>query len=277
MNEFFLEIGKAIKNLVAPYYYFLKRNLFRIVLLCGSKDIRCYRNILIIAPHPDDEIFGLGGYILRCLDQESAVHVLFLTCGEASHSNLDGEIIAAQRKSISNRVLEKAGIPLQHVFRWTFPDGTMPFEHSSEFRDAVTRLSSFLQSLEPDAVFVTDSLDMWPGDHVSACAIARKALSDAAVCCDLYGFFVWMWYLLPIKKMISLSKVETFKMNIEKYKQSKKFLIQEYLRDIAPNGKPWSGELPPAFLKAFNFSYEFFRKIPLLLVVGFFSYSYHFY
>ena len=40
--------------------------------------------VLVIAPHPDDEVLGVGGTILRHLDTGDAVHVVICTRGEES-------------------------------------------------------------------------------------------------------------------------------------------------------------------------------------------------
>ena len=41
-------------------------------------------NVLVIAPHPDDEVLGVGGTILRHLDNGDDVHVVICTRGEES-------------------------------------------------------------------------------------------------------------------------------------------------------------------------------------------------
>lgn len=41
-------------------------------------------NVLVVAPHPDDEVFGVGGSILRHLDVGESVHVVTCTRGEES-------------------------------------------------------------------------------------------------------------------------------------------------------------------------------------------------
>lgn len=42
------------------------------------------RNVLVVAPHPDDEVLGVGGSVLRHLAAGDAVHVVICTRGEAS-------------------------------------------------------------------------------------------------------------------------------------------------------------------------------------------------
>ncbi|MFQ5592447.1 MAG: PIG-L deacetylase family protein [Phycisphaerae bacterium] len=42
------------------------------------------RTVLVIAPHPDDEVFGVGGTILRHVARGDALHVVICTRGEES-------------------------------------------------------------------------------------------------------------------------------------------------------------------------------------------------
>jgi len=41
-------------------------------------------NVLVVAPHPDDEVLGVGGTILRHLADGDAVHVVLCTRGDAA-------------------------------------------------------------------------------------------------------------------------------------------------------------------------------------------------
>ena len=45
------------------------------------KHKRLMKNILIIAAHPDDEILGCGGTILKNISLKNKVHVLYISDG----------------------------------------------------------------------------------------------------------------------------------------------------------------------------------------------------
>ncbi|MGC9066690.1 MAG: PIG-L deacetylase family protein, partial [Candidatus Ratteibacteria bacterium] len=39
-------------------------------------------NIIVFAPHPDDEIIGCAGIIQECLEKQGTVYVVYLTNGD---------------------------------------------------------------------------------------------------------------------------------------------------------------------------------------------------
>ncbi|MDO8649129.1 MAG: PIG-L family deacetylase [Candidatus Peregrinibacteria bacterium] len=48
------------------------------------------QRMLIVAPHPDDEVFGCGGLIHRCKREGGEVYVLFLTVGTTADFSKSG-------------------------------------------------------------------------------------------------------------------------------------------------------------------------------------------
>jgi LmbE family N-acetylglucosaminyl deacetylase len=59
---------------------------------------------LVIAPHPDDEVFGCGGFIHRLKNRGKRVYVLFMTVGSTRDFSAKGQSAASDRV----RDLEKA-------------------------------------------------------------------------------------------------------------------------------------------------------------------------
>lgn len=57
--------------------------------------------VLIVAPHPDDEIIGCAGLMQSLLKAGKEVHIVILTGGEGSHkgccSQSSSELIEARR------------------------------------------------------------------------------------------------------------------------------------------------------------------------------------
>ncbi len=57
-------------------------------------------NILVIAPHPDDEVLGVGGTILKHSENKDNVFLIFITRG--SEKDYSKEILDEKRKEVEN-------------------------------------------------------------------------------------------------------------------------------------------------------------------------------
>ena len=44
-----------------------------------SNDLPSNKKIIIVAPHPDDEVIGLGGTLLRLLREKCTVEIIYMT------------------------------------------------------------------------------------------------------------------------------------------------------------------------------------------------------
>jgi len=137
---------------------------------------------LVVAPHPDDEILGVGG-LLATLGRGDIVAV---TDGEASHpkSTVYSQAeLAALRRRESGAALSRLGLPQARVHRLGQPDGGID-------EDAVaTALTAWLY---PGRW----CLATWRGDgHPDHEAVGRAA---ARACQDtgarLLEYPVWTWH-----------------------------------------------------------------------------------
>jgi LmbE family N-acetylglucosaminyl deacetylase len=122
--------------------------------------------VLVIAPHPDDEVFGCGGTIQRLKDGGASVYVLFVTVGTTKDFSARGESTAIERLEEIEKVSEFYG----------FTDYAMAMQ-GDEFHlqlDAVPQKEivhaiergthvSF-QSVKPDLVLTTSPTD-YNQDH----------------------------------------------------------------------------------------------------------------
>ena len=215
------------------------------------------RRVIIIAPHPDDEIFGVGCCIIHLLESKAEVYVIYLTDGERSQSNLDPAIVGKARVRISDEVLASLGLPAKNVFRFHFPDGGLPFDGDPRFAFMADRLTEVLVCVKPDAVMVTHPLETWPYDHVAASELTLAAMGNANLKdIAVYGFWVWLPYSLPVKRFMKIDWKRTVRAPVGDKMRIKKILMKAYLSPLAPNGSPWSGILPDDMLTMFDYPYE---------------------
>ena len=245
-----------IKKFLKPAYITLKQQILKSRLaLSPVREHSEHECVLVVAPHPDDEILGLGGHILRQMKEGVQVYVTFLTDGEHSLPDLDPETVAKERVKISESVLSELSIPAENVFRLHLQDGHLPRKGMRGFTEVLGTLSGLIKSLKPGVVFVTHPLETWPYDHVAAFELAEAAVADVSGV-SLYGYWVWLSYSLPIRRYRAIDWKNTSRIPVGNEMASKKKLMKAYLAPMTPNGMPWSGNLPRSMLKIFAYPYE---------------------
>ena len=140
------------------------------------------KTILIIAPHPDDDIIGCGGALAILSGHRNRVIAVFLTAGE--NGSLDATMTSVKVKKI--RMVETAaafrtlGFPDAEIIWMGYPDGELDFAPRREIQ---IQLINLIRARHPDVVFALD-----PGatyfryhyrDHRTAALIAADSVGGA--------------------------------------------------------------------------------------------------
>lgn len=146
------------------------------------------RRLVIVTPHPDDEVLGAGGLIQKALDEGVLVEVIAVTDGESSHphSGVAARIdLPTMRAHETEIALRRLGWERPAVTRLGLPDGRV-----AENRDQLdTALSDLL--LPDDLCVAPWRLDGHP-DHDACGESAMKAAM--AVGAKSLSFLVWTWH-----------------------------------------------------------------------------------
>lgn len=237
-------------------------NIFRYVRICVIGAISCCFskklsfcpncNCLIIAPHPDDEVLGCGGLISRLVMSGNIPHILIMTGGESSHNGCctisPDEVIEA-RRNLTFKSMTILGVPESNIHLFSYKDGRICFEDKE-----TVRLADLLSLLNPDVVFVPHWGEGWP-DHIQTRDIAIKLLPENVL---IYEYCVWMWYY----NVWDLDWKNSLRFRMTNTEHCQKLrAVNQYVAPLAPCGNPWSGVLPPIFLKANMGKNElYFRK-----------------
>jgi len=115
------------------------------------QDLRGER-LLVLAPHPDDEVIGCGGLVALHLREGRKVHVVVATDGAEAGD-------AAQRESESRAALALLGDVSIEFLR--FPDRKLSGE-----RELDDRIAAILREWKPDLIAVPSPLEIHP-DHIA--------------------------------------------------------------------------------------------------------------
>jgi len=102
----------------------------------SSLAITADTRLLILAPHPDDEVLAAGGLIQQVREAGGTVHVVYLTSGESYTDSVKFEKHTARPKASDYRSLTFLGFPNGGLNRLTT---TYWSEHHSAFRSPYTR------------------------------------------------------------------------------------------------------------------------------------------
>jgi LmbE family N-acetylglucosaminyl deacetylase len=174
------------------------------------------QSILILAPHPDDEVLAAGGVIQQHLARGQQVHVALLTSGDAQRlgtlwSARRFLALGERRYEESLRALELLGVAAQHVYRLGYPDRALEllwadhwhWKESRPFRSKYTKtdhvpykkaispgasyhgwslvgdLQKLFSRLRPDRIYLPHPCDLH-GDHWATHALATYALEQLA-------------------------------------------------------------------------------------------------
>lgn len=135
--------------------------------------------LLVLAPHPDDEVIGCGGLLALHLREQRAVRVLVATDGAEATATPDRAAYRTTRENESLRGMEILGGA--HVDFLRFPDRQLA-EHSTVLS---TRLADALKDFKPDLVVVPSLVEIHP-DHIAlATAFCQLVESDQTLFADL--------------------------------------------------------------------------------------------
>lgn len=153
--------------------------------------------ILIVTPHPNDEIIGAGGSIATASDSGHEVGIAHVTSGEQGSGSLTAEQLRPVRQAEAIRAARVVGVPADRVVFLGLPDGGInPYD-----TDQFTAMLALLRVARPDRLYLPHPHD-GVFDHEAVSALCLRAVAMAgsrnfAVCGSphwvptVLGYEVW--------------------------------------------------------------------------------------
>jgi LmbE family N-acetylglucosaminyl deacetylase len=169
--------------------------------------------VVLLAPHPDDEILGVGGLLRRLSLRGAAVEVIAVTDGDASHpasSTVTPGRLAALRRAESASALRALGLVDATVHRLGIGDGAVAA--------AEPAIEAVVAQLLADVSTSTWCLSTWDGDgHPDHEAVGRVARSVSQRCgVRLLTFPIWTWHwALPADPRVPWSRARSIALDGE--------------------------------------------------------------
>lgn len=231
----------------------------RIIILRATSSVKAkhfpeVESALVIAPHPDDEIFGCAGLIQHLLSKQKKVSIIILSDGSASHKgccNIKKKTITNRRRELAHKANSHLGVASKDLHFLDYPDGKISYNSLETLR-----LKSLIEQIQPDTILIPHHKEGW-SDHIEAGNIIKK-LAQENYKYSIYEYCVWFWYYNSWK--LDWKNAYTLTMNSKEFYR-KKEAINYYIEPLAPCEKPWSGVLPKLFIKATLWRKELFFKV----------------
>ena len=142
-------------------------------------------NVLILAPHPDDESLGCGGTLCHHAAKGDRVVAVFLTSGELGLKHLPREQAWAIREREASAAAKILGLAAVEFLRQ--PDWTL----GEQVADAARAMRPLLEREAPQLVYLPHPNE-WHPDHRAALPVLRAALRQCGIPApELRGYEIW--------------------------------------------------------------------------------------
>ena len=228
--------------------------IIHLITALRSSRLELKENIVIIAPHPDDEVLACSGLIEQCLSSKKNVSVIILTQGERTHSECCSEKeTIINRSKLTINALAILHLPIQNLYRLKFPDGGV-----SAQCEETKELYRLLNVIKPDTIFIPHPFDRW-SDHIEAGNLIKEFYQEETGIL-IYEYCVWFWYWFHNTPKLKWKNSFILKMG-EDERRLKCRAIDAYVAPLATCGKPWSGLLPTVLIHACKWYKELFFRI----------------
>jgi len=137
--------------------------------------------VLVLAPHADDETFGMGGSLRLLTEAGKRVKVLVLTAGEKADAKTnDRERYSSLREKEAVKAFRMLGVTECEFLR--FPDREL-LSHRDALQEAVNAIVS---AFVPDVIYSPSSIELHPAHRIAAGLAYELSRGKEALRCIFY-------------------------------------------------------------------------------------------
>jgi LmbE family N-acetylglucosaminyl deacetylase len=213
---------------------------------------------MVVAPHPDDESLGCGGFIAESCARGRPPVIVVMTDGTASHPSspsYPADRLRALRERETSAALAILGLSSESLHFMRLRDSAMP-RAGGPFDLAVVELRRLVVAYRCKTIFAPWLHDPHC-DHETTQIMVRAAVKSLGV--PIYSYPVWGW-LLPPEQFLAENAIEGWRLNITAHVDRKRRAIASHQSQYSDliNDDPKGFRLPAELLSTFERPYETF-------------------
>jgi len=224
------------------------KDVFHLLAFFSSKKLTLNADrYLVIAPHPDDEVFGCGGIMHKLVSQGKDVQVIILTKGEALYEKpaIGIDAVITKRREMALNAADILGLKPNHYTFLDWGDGKLREIQNNE--NCKNALLSIIKKMNPEVILTPHIKES--EDHIHTSEFVSNMVRDNGLSIKIFYYCVWVFrdsspYKLEWKK--------SYKLRLNKKERAIKYkAVDAYVNPVDENGLPCSGFLYdlPSFCK----------------------------
>jgi len=186
------------------------------------------RRIVVVAPHPDDEVLGCGGILAAAAERDNPMALIGVTDGEAcfpASGSFTAQQLAATRRAESVEALRRLGLMPTEITRLGLPDGAVK-KHAQLLARRLHHL------LRPDDIVIATWRFDGHSDHDTVGRIAAEVVSAKGA--TLLEVPIWAWHEPPNQRVLSLCANAKRVALTTRWEVRKKYALTAYASQLRP-------------------------------------------
>lgn len=228
-------------------------------------------NLLVLAPHPDDESLGCGGLIALLIEAGSKVSVIFVTSGSASHTSetFPPNILSKIRESEAVRACSDLGVFLPDLHFLRAPDSKLSGLDENGISALVDEISRILENGEFTSVAIPWRRDPHP-DHMVVNRVGETVLEKIDGNITKLEYPIWLWKNGTRADWPMDGEVVPYRLNIAPVAAKKWHAVQRHSTQLGriihddPNGFVLTDDLLEPFISDFEHYFVTRRELTTL-------------
>ena len=238
-------------------YKMLQIQMIHLLSFIWSKEFQIQRldKVLILSPHPDDEMIGCAGLIQKLLKQRKEVYVLMVTGGENAwdSSLIDSGELIVKRRELMMSAAEIIGLPHEYYLHLGWSDGKL-YETVND-PEKQHELAHIIHSIKPSIILLPHPFEL-SEDHKDLNSTLFNALKIREQKIKVFNY--WVHSIKPLRGfLLGWKKSLIVSLNKDEH-QIKLRALDAYVKPLTYFGKPISGNFYKALLYLMKWNKELF-------------------